>query len=118
MAADFATDIWVAAVKVSTVGLGSAGGIGFVGKVGLAGIGWVITLTLNPLFTGALVLFFFTTFLGIKVFLVEFLSWEGLLVCGCDWGQGPSFPLASGTFSSSLLRMDMDTALCSRSCMI
>ena len=45
VAADFATGIWVVAVKVATVEVGSAGRIGFIGKVGLAGIGWAITLT-------------------------------------------------------------------------
>ena len=38
-AADFATGIWVVAVKVTTVELCSVGGIGFTGEVGLAGIG-------------------------------------------------------------------------------
>ena len=95
VAADFATGIWVVAVKMATVGLGSAGGIGFMGKVGLAGIGWVIILTLNLLFTGVLALLFFSAFLGTKVFLVdEFLSWEGVLVHGCkwDWGWGAKLP--------------------------
>ena len=64
VAADFTTDIWVVAVEVVTVGVGSAGGIRFTGEVGLAGIGWAITLTLHLLFTGALALLFFSTFLG------------------------------------------------------
>ena len=119
MAADFTTGIWVVAVKVATVGLGSACGIGFMGKVGLAGISWVITLTLKLLFTGTLALLFFSTFLGTKVFLVnEFLSWEGVIVHDCDWGWGQACLLALGTFSSSLLRMDRDGALCSRGCVI
>ena len=96
VAADFPTGIWVVAIKVDTVGLGSAGGIGFMGEVGLADIGWVITLTLKLLFTGALALLFFSAFLGTKVFLVEtFLSWEGVLVHGCDWVWGPSLPSSS-----------------------
>ena len=89
MAADFTTGIWVVAVEVATVGVGIAGGIGFTGKVGVAGIGWAITLTLYLLFTGALALLFFSAFLGTKVFLVkEFLSWEGVLVHDCEWGWG------------------------------
>ena len=48
VAADFTTGIWVVAVKVAVVGLGSAGRIGFMGKVGLVGICWVMTLTLKP----------------------------------------------------------------------
>ena len=44
-AADFTTDIWDVAVEVATVGVGIAGGIGFMGKVGVVGIGWVNTLT-------------------------------------------------------------------------
>ena len=58
VAADFATGIWVVAVVLTTLGLGSAGG------VGLVGIGWAITLTLNLLFTGALALFFLLCLLG------------------------------------------------------
>ena len=61
---------------------------------------WVITLTLNLLFTGALALLFFSAFLDTNLFLVEeFLSWEGVLVCGYNWGWGwglgPSLPSSS-----------------------
>ena len=53
------------------------------GKVGLAGIGWAITLTLNLLFTGALALLFFSAFLGAGVFLGKgFVLGENTLVCG------------------------------------
>ena len=65
VAADFTTGIWVAVVEVAIVGVGLAGRIGFMAKVGLAGIGWVVALTLNLLFTGALALScFFSAFLG------------------------------------------------------
>ena len=71
VAADFATGIWVVTVVLTTVGLGSAG------EDKLVGIGWAITLTLNLLFTGALALFFFSAFLGTRVFHgEEFLSWK------------------------------------------
>ena len=52
-AAVLVTGIWVVAVVVATVGVGS------VDKVGLVGIGYTITLTLNLLFTGALAFLFF-----------------------------------------------------------
>ena len=81
MAADFATGIWVVAIEVTTVGVGSAGRVGFTGKVRLVGIGWVITLTLNLLFTGTLALFFFSAFLGAGTFLgKEFLLGKNMLV--------------------------------------
>ena len=98
MAADFTTGIWVGAVEVSIVGVGTAGRIGFTGEVGVEGIGWVITLTLYLLFTSALALLFFSSFMVTKVFLVnEFLSWEGVLVHGYKWGLGfgPSLPSSS-----------------------
>ena len=92
LAADFATGIWVVMVEVATVGVGSAGGIGFMGKVGLSSIGWVITLTLNLFFTGTLALLFFSVFLGAGVFLgEEFVLGENTLVCG--WS--PSLPSSS-----------------------
>ena len=74
--AGFATGVWVnAAVVVITGGVGLVDKVGFMGKVGLAGIGCAITLTLNLLFTGALALFFFSAFLGTRVFCgEEFLS--------------------------------------------
>ena len=102
VAPDVTTGIWVVAVGMATVEVGSAGRIGFTGEVGLAGIGWVITLTLYLLFPGALALLSLSAFLGTMVFLVkEFPSWEGVLVCGCDWGWGlglgPSLLLALGT---------------------
>ena len=62
VATDLITGIWDVAVEVATVGVDSAGGIGFMGNVGLAGIGWAITLTLNLLFTSALALLFFSAF--------------------------------------------------------
>ena len=77
VAADFTTGIWVVAVEVATVGVGSAGRIRFTGKVGLAGIGWVIILPLYLLFTGALALLFFSAFLGIKVFSCQGISIMG-----------------------------------------
>ena len=86
MAADFATGIWVVAIVLTTVGLGSADRVGFTGKVVLVGIGWAITLTLNLIFTGALALCFFSAFLGTRIFCgKEFLSCEKVLVHGCDW---------------------------------
>ena len=100
MATDFTTGILAVVVEVATVGVGSIGGIGFADKICLVGIGWVITLTLYLLFTGALALLLLSTFLGSKVFLVEeFLLWERALVHGCDWGWGwglgPSLPSSS-----------------------
>ena len=71
VAAAFATGIWVAAMEVTTVGAGSVCRVGFIGKVGLVGIGWAITLTLNLLFTGTLGLFFFSAFLHVGSFWVK-----------------------------------------------
>ena len=62
VAADFATGISVVVVEVATVEEGSAGGIGFMGKVGFVGIGWAITLTLNLPFTCTLAPFFLHLF--------------------------------------------------------
>ena len=100
VADDFTTGIWVVTVKVATVGVGTAGSTGFMGEVRVAGKGWAITLTFYLLFTGALALLFWSTFLGTKAFLVEeFLSWEGVLVhgCNCGWGLGlgPNLPANS-----------------------
>ena len=53
------------------------------GEVGVVGKGWVITLTLYLLFTGALALLFFSAFLGTRVLLVKELLWEGVLANGC-----------------------------------
>ena len=62
------------------------------GKVGLVGIGWVITLTLNLLFTGTLALLFFSAFLGAGAFLgEEFVLGKNTLVC--SWL--PSLPSSS-----------------------
>ena len=58
VAADFTTGIWVVEVEVATVGVGTAGGIEFLGNVGMVGKGWAITLTWYLLFTGALALLF------------------------------------------------------------
>ena len=83
MAPDLVTGVWVVAVEVVTVAVGSACGIGFTGKVWLVGIFWAITLTLNLLLTGALVLLFFSTFLGVGAFLgKEFVLGEDILVYG------------------------------------
>ena len=102
MAAAFTTGIWVAAVEMATVGEGSAGRTEFMGKVGMAGIGWMITLILSLLFTGVLALLFFSAFLGTKVFLVEeFLSWKGVLVHGHEWGWGWGLGLGPSLPSSS-----------------
>ena len=76
MVADFTTNIWVVAVKVATVGVGTAGGVEFTGKVGVVGKGWVITLTLYLFLTSALALLFFSAILGTRVFLVKELLWE------------------------------------------
>ena len=73
VAAAFATGIWVVTVEVVTVGVGSAGRMQFMGKVGLVGIGWAIILTLNLLFTSALAFLFLSVFLGVGVFLGEIL---------------------------------------------
>ena len=83
VAADFTMGIWVVVVEVATVGVGTGGGIGFTGKVGVVGKGWAITLTLYLLFTGALALLFFSAFLGTSVILVEELLRERVLVNGC-----------------------------------
>ena len=71
VAADLVTGLWVVAVELVAVGVGSTGRIGFTGKVGLMGIGWAITLILNLLFTGTLVLLFCSAFLGVGAFLGE-----------------------------------------------
>ena len=94
VAADFTMGIWVVAVEVDTVGAGTAGVIGFTGKVGVVGKGWMITLTMYLLFTNALALLLFSTFFSTGVFLVKELLWEGVLVHGCNWGYGlgPSLP--------------------------
>ena len=69
--ADFTIGVWVVAVEMAAMGVGSSGRIGFMGKVGVTGIGWAITLTLYLLFTGTLPLLFFSAFLDTKVFLVK-----------------------------------------------
>ena len=69
MAGNFVTGLWVVAVEVATVGVGSMGGIRFTGNVGLIGIVWLITLTLNLLFAGTLALLCFSAFLGCQVCL-------------------------------------------------
>ena len=90
--ADFAFGIWIVTIEVTNVGVGSAGRVVFMGKVGLAGIGWVITLILNLPFTDALVLFFFSAFLGARVFQgKEF--WFGKKMLMCD--GLPSLPSSS-----------------------
>ena len=71
VAGDFTMGIWVVAIDVATVGVGTAGGIGFTGKVGVVGKGWAITLTLYLLFTDDLVLLFFFAFLSTRVFLLR-----------------------------------------------
>ena len=120
MAADFTMAIWVVGVEVATVGVGAADGMGFMGKdeVGVVGKGWVITITLYFLFTGALVLLFFSTFLNTRDFLVMELWWEGVLVHSCNWGwcwiSGQACPATLGMSSSSVLRKDRDRTLCSR----
>ena len=97
LAAEFTMGIWVVAVEVATVGVGTVG-IEFMGAVGVVGKGWVITFTLYLLFTGALALLFFSAILGTRIFLVKELLWEGMLVHGCNWGWvwslslGPSLP--------------------------
>ena len=97
VAADFTMGVWVVAVEVATVGVGTAG-IEFTDTVGVVGKGWAIALTLYLLFTSALALLFFYAIWGTRVFLVKKLLWEGVLVCGCNWGWawglglGPSLP--------------------------
>ena len=71
VAADFTTGIWVVAVDVATVGVGSVGGTGFTGEGWVVGKGWAITLNLYLLFTSALALLFFSAFLGTRNFLVK-----------------------------------------------
>ena len=112
--------IWVVAMVLTTVGLGSAGKVGSMGKGGLLGIGWAITLTLNFLFTGALDLYFFSTFLGTRVFFMAKSFCHGkwfwcVVVIGVG---GQACLLVLSTFSSFLSGMDRDGALCSRGCMI
>ena len=64
VAADSTMGIWVVTVEVTTFGVGTAGGIGFMDEieVGVVGKGWAITLTLYLLFTSALALLFFSAF--------------------------------------------------------
>ena len=105
MAADFATGIWVVAIAVTTFGVGSLGKLGFMDNFGLVGIGCAITLTLNLLFTGTLALFFFSTFLGTRVFHgEEFLLGKKVMVCGCGWGRVPSVPFNSKHVLNFLIR--------------
>ena len=98
VATNFTMGIWVVAVEMATVGLGTAGGIGLMGEVGVVGKGWVITLTMYLLFIGGLALLFLSAFVGTKAFLVKELLWEGVLVHCCNWGWGwclgfgPSLP--------------------------
>ena len=90
VAADFTTGIWVDAVEVATVGVGTDL-IGFTGTdiVGVVGKGWAISLSLHLLFTGALVLLFLSAIFHPGAFLVNgLLFWEGMLVHGCDWVWG------------------------------
>ena len=103
MAADFTMGLWVDAIEVPTVVVGATGGIGFMAAVGAGVVGnsWAFTLTLYLLFTGALALLFFSAVLGTRVFLVEELLWEGVLVYGCDWVWGQGYPPTLGMFSSS-----------------
>ena len=75
------------------------------GKVGLVGIGWASTLTLNLFFTGALALFFFSAFLGTR----------DLLVCGSVWSWRPGLPSSSKYVFIFLIR---DGPLFSRGCMV
>ena len=87
VAVDFTTGIWVDVVDVATVGVG----FGFMGTAVLevVGKGSENTLTLYLLFTGTLVLLFFSAIMGPGIFLVkELLFWEGVLVHGCDWVWG------------------------------
>ena len=113
-AADFATGIWGVTVIVTTARAGSAGKMGFTDKYGLAGIGYAITLTLNLLFTGVLALFFYSTFLGTRVFCQA-------KSCCCTAAVGvgyQTYPLVLNMFSFFLLAMDRDGVLCSRGCRI
>ena len=122
VAADVTMGIWVVAVEVADVMVGTAGGMGFTGEVGLVGKGWAITLTLYLLFTGVLAFFFYSAFSGIRVFLVKELLWEGVPVHGCNWGWGlgcgPSLPSNSRYVFIFLIKKDRDRALCSRVCRI
>ena len=79
VAADLTRGVRVVAVEVATVGVGTVG-IEFTHtvRVGVVGMGWAITLTLYLLFTGTLVLLFFSATLGPGVLLFkELLFWEG-----------------------------------------
>ena len=115
LAADFATGILVVTVEVTTVGVGSAVRVGFMGEVGLAGIGWAITHTLNLLFTGALALFFFSAFLGTRVFVVN--SFCQVIRCWCVVVIVVGYqacPLVLNRSSFFLLGMGRDRVLYSR----
>ena len=84
VAADFTMGIWVDALDMAAVGVG----IGFTGAdvVGLVCKSWLITITLYLLFTGALVLLFFSVILGPGTNLFNRFVFGGeVLVCGCDW---------------------------------
>ena len=94
VAAAFTTGVWVVTMVVATVGVGSVDRVRLAGKVGLVGIGYVVTLTLNLLFTGTLALLFFSAFLGTGVFIgKEFLSGKNMLVH--NWCLAPSLPSSS-----------------------
>ena len=80
VAADFTMGIWVVTVEMATVGVGTEGWIGFMGRVGVAGIGWVISLTLYLLFTCVLPLLLFSTFLVTK------FSCQGISIMGRSAG--------------------------------
>ena len=71
MVADFTMGTWVVAVEVVTVEVGTAGGIGFMGEVGVVSKGWMTTLTLYLLYTSVLAFLFFYAFLATRIFLVK-----------------------------------------------
>ena len=118
MAADFATGIWVVAIVLISV-------IRFSRWCWVHGQSWVgghrlgNHSCLNLLFTGALDLIFFSTFLGTRVFCGKaFLSGKR---CWCVVAIGVGCQaclLVLSTFSSFLSGMDRDRALCSRVCML
>ena len=120
VAADFTTGIWVIiAVKVAIVKVGTAGGIGFKGKIGVAA--WAGQLP-SPYIFFTLVLWL--SFSSPPSWTLRFFLFRNFYCgkkCWCIvaigvgagvWGQA-CLP-APNMFSSSLLRNHTDRALCSR----
>ena len=126
MAVDFVTGVWVDAVDVATVGVGS--GLTGVDVAWVVGKGWTITLTLYLLFAGTLALLFLSATLDPGAFLLMgCYFWEGpwcLFVAGSGavgfwveaWVWDQVCPPIPNRFSSYGARRGRDRCLCSRGC--